>query len=202
MTGGAEMPDVAIESVNFHRAWGYVEAGQYGLLADYLAEKVDSLRQGGAEVISLTAGTMHIVLGDLLRKTGVPLVSIPKAVCREALEKGYRKIGLLGTLFTMEQDYMKTDFREAGIEVAVPEKADRELVAKRILEELENGIVKESTLEEFQEIIHGMRKKDGIEAVVLGCTELPLILNPGNCPVPCLDSVEIHINELIRLAMA
>ena len=202
MTGGAEMPDVAIESVNFHRAWGYVEAGQYGLLADYLAEKVDSLRQGGAEVISLTAGTMHIVLGDLLRKTGVPLVSIPKAVCREALEKGYRKIGLLGTLFTMEQDYMKTDFREAGIEVAVPEKADRELVAKRILEELENGIVKESTLEEFQEIIHGMRKKDGIEAVVLGCTELPLILNPGNCPVPCLDSVDIHINELIRLAMA
>ena len=202
MTGGAEMPDVAIESVNFHRAWGYVEAGQYGLLADYLAEKVDSLRQGGAEVISLTAGTMHIVLGELLRKTGVPLVSIPKAVCREALEKGYRKIGLLGTLFTMEQDYMKTDFREAGIEVAVPEKADRELVAKRILEELENGIVKESTLEEFQEIIHGMRKKDGIEAVVLGCTELPLILNPGNCPVPCLDSVEIHINELIRLAMA
>ena len=202
MTGGAEMPDVAIESVNFHRAWGYVEAGQYGLLADYLAEKLDSLRQGGAEVISLTAGTMHIVLGDLLRKTGVPLVSIPKAVCRETLEKGYRKIGLLGTLFTMEQDYMKTDFREAGIEVAVPEKADRELVAKRILEELENGIVKESTLEEFQEIIHGMRKKDGIEAVVLGCTELPLILNPGNCPVPCLDSVEIHINELIRLAMA
>ena len=75
-------------------------------------------------------------------------------------------------------------------------------MAKRILEELENGIVKESTLEEFQEIIHGMRKKDGIEAVVLGCTELPLILNPGNCPVPCLDSVEIHINELIRLAMA
>ena len=202
MTGGAEMPDVAIESVNFHRAWGYVEAGQYGLLADYLAEKVDSLRRGGAEVISLTAGTMHIVLGDLLRKTGVPLVSIPKAVCREALEKGYRKIGLLGTLFTMEQDYMKTDFREAGIEVAVPEKADRELVAKRILEELENGIVKESTLEEFREIIRGMRDREGIEAVVLGCTELPLILNPGNCPVPCLDSVEIHINELIRLAMA
>ena len=202
MTGGVEMPDIAVESVNFRRAWGYVAAGQYGLLADYLAEKVDSLRDGGAEVISLTAGTMHIVLEDLLRKTGVPLVSIPKAVCREALERGYRKIGLLGTLFTMEQDYMKTDFREAGIEVAVPEKADRELVAKRILEELENGIVKESTLEEFRGIIRGMRDRAGIEAVVLGCTELPLLLNPGNCPVPCLDSVEIHINELIRLATA
>ena len=201
MTGGAAMPDIAIESVNFRRAWGYVAAGQYDLLADYLAEKVNSLRLGGAEVISLTAGTMHIVLEDLLRKTEVPLVSIPRAVCREALERGYRKIGLLGTIFTMEQDYMKTDFREAGIEVVIPEKADRELVAKRILEELENGIVKESTLQEFREIIRKMRDRDGIEAVVLGCTELPMILNPDNCPVPCLDSVEIHINELIRLAV-
>lgn len=200
MTNGTEMPDIAVESVNFRRAWGYVSAGEYGLLADYLAEKVNSLRAGGAEVISLTAGTMHIVLEDLLRKTQVPLVSIPRAVCREAQARGYRKIGLLGTIFTMEQDYMKTDFREAGIEVVIPDKADRELVAKRILEELENGIVKESTLKEFQEIIRGMRDRDGIEAVVLGCTELPLILNPDNCPVPCLDSVEIHINELIRLA--
>ena len=200
MTNGTEMPDIAVESVNFRRAWGYVSAGEYGLLADYLAEKVNSLHAGGAEVISLTAGTMHIVLEDLLRKTQVPLVSIPRAVCREAQARGYRKIGLLGTIFTMEQDYMKTDFREAGIEVVIPDKADRELVAKRILEELENGIVKESTLKEFQEIIRGMRDRDGIEAVVLGCTELPLILNPDNCPVPCLDSVEIHINELIRLA--
>ena len=200
MTNGTEMPDIAVESVNFRRAWGYVSAGEYGLLADYLAEKVNSLRVGGAEVISLTAGTMHIVLEDLLRKTQVPLVSIPRAVCREAQARGYRKIGLLGTIFTMEQDYMKTDFRDAGIEVVIPDKADRELIAKRILEELENGIVKESTLKEFQEIIRGMRDRDGIEAVVLGCTELPLILKPDNCPVPCLDSVEIHINELIRLA--
>ena len=200
MTGGREMPDVAIESVNFRRAWEYVSAGQYGLLADYLAEKADSLRRGGAEVISLTAGTMHIVLEEVQEKAQVSLVSIPKAVCAEAKGRGYRKIGLLGTLFTMEQDYMKTDFREAGIEVIVPEKANRELVAKRILEELENGIVKETTLRELQEIIRKMRDGEGIEAVVLGCTELPLILNADNCPVPCLDSVEIHIQELIRLA--
>ncbi len=201
MTDGKAMPDIAIESVNFRRAWEYVERGQYDLLADYLAEKVNSLVAGGAEIVSLTAGTMHIVLGEVQEKTKAALVSIPKAVCREALNRGYRKIGLLGTIFTMEQDYMKTDFREAGIEVVIPEKADRELVAKRILEELENGIVKESTLKEFQGIIRKMRDEKGIEAVVLGCTELPMILNPGNCPVDCLDSVEIHINELINMAM-
>ena len=82
-----------------------------------------------------------------------------------------------------------------------PEKADRELIAKRILEELENGIVKESTLNEFQAIIRKMQEQDGIEAVVLGCTELPMILNEGNCPVAVLDSVEIHIEELIRISI-
>ena len=202
MTGGKAMPDIAIESVNFRRAWGYVEKGQYDLLADYLAEKINSLAAGGAEVISLTAGTMHIVMDDLLKKTKVELVSIPRAVCREAQKRGYRKIGLLGTIFTMEQDYMKTDFQEAGIEIVIPDKADRELIAGRILEELENGIVKETTMKEFQKIILKMREREGIEAVVLGCTELPMILNRDNCPVPCLDSVEIHINELIERAAA
>lgn len=201
MTNGKAMPDIAIESVNFRRAWEYVERGQYDLLAEYLAEKVNSLIAGGAEIVSLTAGTMHIVLGEVQEKTGAALVSIPKAVCREALNRGYRKIGLLGTIFTMEKDYMKTDLREAGIEVAIPDKADRDLVAKRILEELENGIVKESTLKEFQEIIRKMKDEQGIEGVVLGCTELPMILNSENCPVDCLDSVEIHIEEIIKMAM-
>ena len=95
---------------------------------------------------------------------------------------------------------MKKDFREAGIDVIVPDKSDRELIAKRIYEELEVGIVKESTLREFNEIITKMQKNSGIEAVVLGCTELPLLLNDTNCPVPCLDSVEIHIKKIVELA--
>ena len=201
MTDGKAMPDIAIESVNLRRAWEYVERGQYDLLADYLAEKVNSLVAGGAEIVSLTAGTMHIVLGEVQEKTKAALVSIPKAVCREALNRGYRKIGLLGTIFTMEQDYMKNDFKDAGIEVVIPDENDRNLVANRIFEELELGIVKESTLKEFQSIIDKMRDQYGIEAVVLGCTELPLLLNSENCSVPCLDSVEIHINDLIHEAL-
>lgn len=198
ITDGKAMPDIVIESVDFRRAWDYVCSERYDLLTDYLAEKVTCLQNSGAEVISLTAVTMHLVADDIIAKTGADLISIPKAVCNEALSKGYKKIGLLGTIFTMEKDYMKKDFLEAGIEVYVPDKEDRDLVAKRIYEELELGIVKESTLKELQAVITGMRDENGIEAVVLGCTELPLILNSGNCPVPCLDSVEIHINELIK----
>ena len=201
LTNGKEMPDIAIESVNFRKAWDYVANEKYDLLADYLAEKINCLKSVGAEVISLTAATMHIVYDELIKKTDTALISIPQAVSKEAAARGYKKVGLLGTIFTMEQDYMKKDFSKADIEVCIPDKEDRELIAQRIFEELEIGIVKESTLKEFQDIIRKMQDKYKIEAIVLGCTELPLILNDSNCPVACLDSVEIHIKELIDQAM-
>ena len=199
-TGGKNMPDLSIESVNFRKAWELVSSNQYQELAEYLSEKVNNLMKSGAEVITLTAVTMHMVLDEVEKSTNVSLVSIPKAVCDEALKRGYKKVGLLGTIFTMEQDFMKKDMLQAGIEVVVPDKADRELVAKRIFEELEFGIVKESTLQELNGIIRKMQEEHGIEAVVLGCTELPLILNDGNCVLPCMDSIEIHINKLVELA--
>lgn len=199
-TDGRNMPELSIESVNFRKAWELVTTEQYKELADYLSEKVNKLAGSGAEIIALTAATMHIVFEEIENNTNISLVSIPKTVCNEVIKKGYKKVGLLGTIFTMEQDYMKKDLLQAGIDVIVPDKADRELVAKRIYEELELGIVKESTLQEFNEIIKKMQKMHEIEAIVLGCTELPLILNSDNCALPCLDSVAIHIEELIELA--
>lgn len=195
-----EMPELSIESVNFRKAWGLVETKRNEELADYLSEKVNNLVKSGAEIIALTAATMHIVYEEVKSKTNISLVSIPEAVCNEVIRKGYKKVGLLGTIFTMEQVFMKKDLIQAGIDVIVPDKADREIIAKRIYEELEVGIVKESTLREFNEIINKMKKMYEIEAVILGCTELPLILNNENCVLPCLDSVAIHINELIELA--
>ncbi len=201
LTGGKAMPDLAIESVDFRKAWAYVSSGEKDKLADYLSEKVSCLKSTGCEVISLTAGTMHLVINEIEKKTGVSLVSIPKAVADEAASKGYTKVGLLGTIFTMEQDYMKKDLIDAGIEVCIPGKEDRELVAKRIFEELELGIVKDETLKEFQDLIVKMQDEQGIQAVILGCTELPLLLNEKNSPLPILDSVEIHIRKLIELAV-
>lgn len=202
LTEGKEMPDIAIESVNFRKAWRFVEAKDYENLTEYLVEKINLLKNNGAEIIALTAVTMHIVMKEILQKTNIELVSIPKSVCQEAQKKGYKKVGLLGTIFTMEQDFMKKDFTETGIEIITPEENDRKLVAKRILEELEIGIIKDNTLKELQNIIRKMQSEQGIEAVILGCTELPTILNNNNCPVDCLDSVEIHIQKLIDLACA
>lgn len=202
MTEGRMMPDIAIESVNFRRTWDYVINDNYEELTDYLCEKVDALKATDSKIIALTAVTMHMVFENIEKKTGVSLISIPGAVCKEAVSRGYKKIALLGTIFTMEQDYMKKAFIQAGIEVVVPEADDRKLIAKRILEELELGTVKESTLKEFNGILTEMKQNHGVEAVVLGCTELPLLLNDDNCVLPCLDSVQIHINELINLAAA
>lgn len=201
LTNGTVMPDLSIESVNFHKAWDYVTKEQYEELADYLSEKVNHLIESGSEIVSLTAGTMHIVYDEIVKKTNVSLVSIPRAVCEEVVKRGYKKVGLLGTIFTMEKDYMKKDLLQSDVAVFVPEKSDRELIAKRIFDELERGIVKDSTLHEFNEIIEKMKIEYGIEAVILGCTELPLLLNNDNCSLPCLDSVEIHIHKLINLAM-
>lgn len=200
-TGGKHMPDMVIESVDFRRVWDYITKNQYDYLASYLAEKINCLKSSGAEVISLTAVTMHIVYEELLKKTDVSLISIPQAVSKEVATRGYKKVGLLGTIFTMEKVFMKKDFMEAGIDVVIPQKQERNLIAKRILEELELGIIKESTLKEFTDIIERMKTEDGIEAVILGCTELPLLLNDENCPVYCLDSVDIHLNKLVELAM-
>lgn len=201
LTSGKAMPDICIESVNFPKTWGLIVDGKYDELTEYFAPKVNSIINSGAEVVSLTAVTMHVIYEQLESKTNAGLVSIPKAVSEEAVARGIKKVGLLGTIFTMEKNYMKKDLIEAGVQVYIPNKDDRELIAKRIYEELERGIVKESTLREFVNIINKMKQEDGIEAVILGCTELPLILNPENCPVTCLDAVEIHINKLIEMAM-
>ena len=201
LTGGKAMPEIVIESVDFRRMWGYVERSETGKLSDYLLEKLNNLAKCDAEVIALTAVTCHVVYDELAERFGKPVISIPKAVCDEAVSKGIGRIGLLGTMFTMERDYMKKDLINAGVHVFVPNEEDRKLVAKRILEELELGIVKESTLRELQAVINRMKDENGIEGVILGCTELPVILNSGNCPVECFDAVDIHIRKLIELAI-
>ena len=201
LTNEKEMPEIAIESVNFRKIWSFVESGDYEKLAESFLSKIISLQQSGAEVITLTAVTMHIVFDELVRIANIPLVSIPQAVCEKALATSYRKVLLLGTIFTMEQDFMKSPFLQAGIEVIIPQQEERLLIAKRIFTELELGIVRDSTLAEFQNIIERIKNEEGAEAVILGCTELPLLLNNDNSPLPVLDSVEIHIEKLIKSAM-
>lgn len=198
-TNGEEFPEIVIESVNLYKALGMVANEEYEELDRYLSKAIFNLEACGADIVALTAGTMHVVFEKLESKVNVPFISIPEAVAELAVSKGYKKVGLLGTIFTMEKDYLSKAFVKKGIEVIVPSEENRILVNERISKELEYGIVKETSTNELISVIEEMREKSGIEAVILGCTELPLALNENNCPVECLDIMDIHIQKLVKL---
>lgn len=190
-------PNLTIESVNCFDVLKMCADERYDDITAYLLRAIENLHRAGAEFAALTANTAHIVFDDLARRSPIPLVSIIESTCAEASRRGYRRVGLLGTIFTMTRDFYKKPFFRDGIGVVIPRGDDLQLVDNRITSELEYGIVKLSTLAEFQRIIDDMKAQDGIEAVILGCTELPLILSDEVSPLPVLDTVKIHTADLI-----
>lgn len=197
--GGKTFPELAIESVDLFKVLNLVKNEKYDELASYVGERLKNLEKDGAQIVALTAATMHVVFEKLQSFVNVPFISIPEVASEYAVCKGYKKVGLLGTIFTMEKDYLSKAFLQKGIEVVVPCKEDRELVNNRIANELEYGVVKPESVADLVNVINKMKAENGIEAVILGCTELPLALNKNNCPVEPLDIMDIHIDKLVEL---
>lgn len=192
-------PSLTIESVNVFDILRLCDEQKYDELTDYLMRAIKNLIAGGVDFIALSANTPHIVFDRLQEQSTVPLISIVEAACEEAIRLNKRKVGLLGTIFTMTEDFFKKPFYNSHIEVITPTAAEMEYINSKISSELELGIIKEETLQGFQKIIRRMQKDDHIEAVILGCTELPLLLNDEVSLVPCLDTMKIHIRLLIDL---
>ena len=190
-------PTLAIESVNVFDVLRFCSESKYDELTDYLMIAINNLIRSGADIIALTANTPHIVFNRLQEKSIVPLVSIIEATRDEALRLNIHRVGLLGTIFTMTGDFFKMPFSDKGIEIISPSTEEMEFISQKISSELELGIIKRETLEEFQKIILRMKEECGIEAIILGCTELPLILNDEVSPALCLDTMKIHIKKLI-----
>ena len=192
-------PNLTIESVNVFEVLSLCNEQKYDELADYLMQAIKSLIKSGADFIALSANTPHIVFERLKEQSTVPLVSIVEVTRDEALRLNKRKLGLLGTIFTMTEDFFKKPFYSSNIEIIIPTTEEMEYINCKISSELELGIVKKETLESFQKIIKRMTEEESIEAIILGCTELPLLLNDEVSPVPCLDTMKIHIQHLIDL---
>lgn len=192
-------PNLTIESVNVFDVLHLCGKKKYDELTDYLMKAINNLISSGADFVALSANTPHIVFDRLQEKSAVPLVSIIEATRDEAIRLKKQKLGLLGTIFTMTGEFFKTPFVESGIEIIVPTIDEMDFVNQKISSELELGIVKEDTLQSFQKIIERMKKENSIEAIVLGCTELPLLLNDEVSPVPCLDTMKIHIQTLVDM---
>lgn len=191
-------PNLTIESINVFDVLRLCNEQKYDELTDYLMKAINTLIKSGADFVALSANTPHIVFDRLKEQSTVPLVSIVEVTRDEAVRLNKRKLGLLGTIFTMTGDFFKKPFYDSNIEIITPTTEEMEYINCKISSELELGIVKKDTLQGFQKIIKRMMEDERIEAIILGCTELPLLLNDEVSPVPCLDTMKIHIQHLIN----
>lgn len=195
--GDRVMPYLSMESVNVFDIQTFCEEERYEELAEYLLAAIRNLAAAGADFAALSANTPHIVFDQVKQQSPIPLVSIIEAVCGEAMERNLTRIGLLGTIFTMKGSFFKKPFEQHGISVITPTEDEMAYINDKIYTELEFADVREDTQNRLVEIIARMVKEEEIQAVILGCTELPLALDDRICPVPCLDTMDIHIKTLI-----
>ena len=196
--GKSIFPELSIESVNVFNVLKLCDEKKYDELTEYLMRAINNLVKSGAEFAALSANTPHIVFDRLKEQSPIPLISIVETTCEEAQHRELKNSGLLGTIFTMTEEFFKAPFVKNGIQVVIPSESELKMINKKISTELELGIIKEETLLFFQNVINRMKNENGIEAIVLGCTELPLLLNDEVSSVPCLDTMQIHISSIIK----
>lgn len=193
-----QFPALTIETVNMYEMLGFCKAHQYEELSAYLMNGILNLEKAGVDFAVLASNTPHVVFDILKQRANIPLLSIVEPTFREIKTKGFRTVAWLGTGFTMEQPYFKKLFIENDIAVAVPNEKERSFIDKVIAEELEFGIVNPTSKKAIDHIISNMILEDKIDAVILGCTELPLMYTDEVLPVPVFDTLKYHIKGIIE----
>lgn len=196
--GGLNYPEIILYSANMGELMAMFESGRMGGLADWLLEKVEALKRAGAEFAAIASNTPHVVFDEVQERSPLPLVSIVEETCRKAKALGFKKPGLLGTAFTMRADFFQNVFSKEGMTLRVPDEAYIDLIHKRLFTEIELGIIKDSTRQELIDIIGRMVEMYGIDSIILGCTELPLILDKVEYGVPVLNTTQIHVDAIVR----
>ncbi|MFF9065255.1 aspartate/glutamate racemase family protein [Streptomyces sp. NPDC014891] len=181
-----------IEQLQVQNRW--TEAGEI------LAEAARALEAAGADMVLLCTNTMHKVADQVEAAVSIPLLHLADATADAVRASGLRRVGLLGTAFTMEQDFYRGRLEAGGLEVRVPEAAGRTTVHRVIYEELCRGVVREESRAAYQEIIAAL-VADGAEGVILGCTEIELLIAPEDSPVPIFPTARLHAAAAVRAAL-
>lgn len=194
-------PEIIIYSANLADLMKILEAKDWGSLTDWLLEKVVSLHRAGAEFAVIGSNTPHIVFNEVSARSPIPMLSIIEATRKNAQKRGFTKLGLLGTRFTMESDFFKNPFEDSKMAVVVPDKEDQALIHHRLFSEIELGIIKDSTREELLSIVKKMIDRHSIDALILGCTELPLILDKDEFGIPFLNTTAIHAESIVNFCL-
>jgi aspartate racemase len=195
-------PSIVIDSLDVRRALHLVDSDRPGLI-EYLLASLHRLAGAGVDFAAMTANTPHIVFDELASRSPVPLVSIVEVCAEEAQRRGLRRLALLGTRFTMEASFYPTVFARFGIAVVPPTDADRAWIHERYVGELLRGQFRDETRRELTSLVARMRDEESIDGVILGGTELPLLLSaPVIADVPALDTTELHVAAIVRRLLA
>ena len=191
-------PSIVIDSLDVGLALRLVEKDRPALI-EYLSASLHRLAAAGVSFIAMTANTPHIVFDELVERSPVPLLSIVEVCADEARRRGMRRLLLLGTRFTMEAPFYPTVFARRQLDVIVPGESDRRWIHERYIGELLEGVFRESTRQEFTAFVKRMRDEHAIDGVVLGGTELPLLLpSPEIAGLPALDTTALHVGAIVQ----
>lgn len=201
--GDGSYPSVVINSIDLKRMIDCFTADRLTEAADYLVAEVERLARAGADVALLSANTAHAVFHEVSRRSPVPLLSIVEATCAEAKARGLRRLALLGTRFTMGGRFYPEVFDREGVALVVPNTEEQEFIHGRYMNELLKGVFLDETRDRLLEIAGRLKERDGVDGLILGGTELPLILRGERAAgLPLLDTTRIHVRaavaELLR----
>jgi len=200
---GYRYPVIIVYSLNFQEFISLVESGNLPEVIDLLCEAIDSLSHAGADFALMASNTPHMVFKEVAARSPIPLLSIVEETGKTAKTSGFTRVGLFGTRFTMQADfYSNVLSTKYGIAVVTPEKSDQDYIHHKIMAELVNGYIVEETRQELSRITRTMVDREGIEALVLGCTELPLILSEEAAGIPLLDTTRIHAEAALNFAQS
>lgn len=198
--GGLHSAECLLYSVDFDEIEQLQSAGEWQKAGEQLADTAKKLEQAGAEFIVICTNTMHKVVGQIEEKISIPVLHIADATAAEIRRQNLVKVGLLGTSYTMEQDFYRSRIESHGIDVLVPPSQQRGEINRIIFEELVAGDLRQSSKETFQQTIREL-VADGAEGIILGCTEIGLLIKPQDAEVPVFDTTEIHAAAAVAQAL-
>lgn len=199
--GGLHSAKLFLYSVDFYEIEKLQMAGDWQQAGELLGNAARSLARAGADVIVVCTNTMHKVAGDIERIGGLPLLHIADATAGKIKAHGLKKIGLLGTRFTMEQDFYRGRLQELHqIDVVTPDAGDRDIIHRIIYEELCLGIIRDDSREEYRRIIASLEQR-GVEGIIFGCTEITLLVGAEDADVPVFDTTAIHALAAAQFAL-
>lgn len=198
---GADNPEILIYSANLAELMRMLEAGDLQKIAHWLSEKIIVLAGAGADFAAIGSNTPHVVFHEVSARSPIPILSIVEETCRAAARLGLKKPGLMGTKFTMESDFFQKEFLKQGVSLVVPPAGDREIIHRKLFSEIELGIIRDATRQELLSIVERMMERDRIDSVILGCTELPLILDRDEFGIPFLNTTALHAASIVRYCL-